>query len=63
MVLISCIGCKASTITFMDNKASRVNHPYYDALVVTMEVTNHNFHWMHVDNNSSIDVIFKLAYN
>lgn len=63
MVLIFCTSCKTLIITFIDNKASKVNHSYKDALVVTMQVTNHNFHWMHVDNDSSIDVIFELTYN
>lgn len=45
-------------ITFMEDKAKRIHHPYFDVLVVNLEIERHKFKRNLIDNRSSDDIIF-----
>ena len=51
------------TITFTEEEAAKVMQPHDDALVVTLKIANHTIHRVLVDSGSSVDVIFKSAYD
>lgn len=51
------------TIMFIEEKAAKVVQPHDDALVVTLKKTNHTIYRILVDSGSSVDVIFKTAYD
>ena len=51
------------SITFTSVEARYIKQPHNDALVVTMKVTNYNIHRILIDSISSVDVMFKSAYD
>lgn len=51
------------TFTFTSEEATRVIQPHNDALVVTLQIANHNIHPVLVDIRSSVDILFLSAYN
>lgn len=50
-------------ITFTKKEVAKVVQPHNDALVLTLKFSNYNVHRILVDNESLIDVYFRLAYN
>ena len=49
-------------ITFMDEDARRLHHPHDDAIVLTLMIANYKTRRMLVDNRSSIDILYYLAF-
>ena len=49
-------------IGFLEEDARRLHHPYYDALVVSVRVGDYNVHRILVDNGSSADILYYLAF-
>ena len=45
------------TITFMDEDARRLHHPYYDVIVITLTIANYTTKRVLIDNESSIDIL------
>ena len=50
------------TIEFSKDDARRLHHPYDDALVVNLQIGDYNMHWVLVDNGSSVDILYYLAF-
>ena len=49
-------------IGFSEEFERRLHHPHDDALVVSVRVGDYNVHRMLVDNGSSADILFYLAF-
>ena len=49
-------------IGFSEDDARRLYHPHDDALVVSLRVGDYNVHRMLVDNGSSADILYYLAF-
>ena len=49
-------------IGFSEEDARRLHHPHDDALVVSISVGDYNVHWMLIDNGSSADILYYLAF-
>ncbi|XP_030941911.1 uncharacterized protein LOC115966923 [Quercus lobata] len=49
-------------IWFLEEDARRLHHPHDDALVVSIRVGNYNMHRVLVDNGSSADILYYLAF-
>ena len=49
-------------IGFSEEDARRLHHPHDDALVVSIRVGDYNVHRMLVDNGSSTDILYYLAF-
>jgi hypothetical protein len=49
-------------IAFSDEDYAGVSLPHTDALVVTLAIANHKIHWILVDNGSSADILYQLAF-
>ena len=49
-------------IGFMEEDAQRLHHPHDDALIVSICVRDYNTHRVLVDNGSSIDILYYLAF-
>ena len=49
-------------IGFLEEDARRIHHPHDDALVVSIRVGDYNTHRVLVDNGSSIDILYYLAF-
>ena len=49
-------------IGFSEEDARRLHHPHDDALVVSLRVRDYNMHWVLVDNGSSADILYYLAF-
>ena len=49
-------------IGFLEEDARRLHHPHNDALVVSVRVGDYNVHRMLVDNGSSTDILYYLAF-
>ena len=49
-------------IGFLEEDARRIHHPHNDALVVSIRVGDYNTHRVLVDNGSSIDILYYLAF-
>ena len=52
-----------TAITFSDSDLEGCQHPHDDPLVIRAVVTNKTIHRVLVDNGSSIDIIFALAFD
>ena len=46
----------------MDEDARRLHHPHDDAIVLTLMIANYKTRRMLVDNRSSIDILYYLAF-
>ena len=46
------------TISFMEEDAWRLHHPYDEALVINLSIADFNTQWMLVDNGSSADILY-----
>ena len=49
-------------IEFLEKNARRLHHPHDDALVVSLRVKDYNMHRVLVDNGSSADILYYLAF-
>jgi len=49
-------------ITFMDEDAERFHHPHGDAIVITLFIADYTTRRVLVDNGSSTDIIYYLAF-
>ena len=49
-------------IRFSKEDARRLHHPYDDGLVVSLKVGDYNMHRVLVDNDSSVDILYYLAF-
>ena len=49
-------------IRFSEEDARRLHHPHDDALVVSLRVGDYNMHRVLVDNGSSADILYYLAF-
>ena len=45
-------------ITFMDEDAKRIHHPYDDAIVITLLIADYTTRRVLVDNGSSADILY-----
>ena len=51
------------TITFFEEDALGIQHPYDDPLVISAVVANYNIHRILIDTGSSADVIFLATFD
>ena len=49
-------------IGFSEDDARQLYHPHDDTLVVSLRVGDYNVHRMLVDNGSSADILYYLAF-
>ena len=49
---------KEQPITFTDEDAGRVHHPYDDAIVITLLIANYTTRRVLIDNGSSADILY-----
>ena len=49
-------------IGFLEEDARRLHHPHDDALVVSIRIEDYNMHRVLVDNGSSEDILYYLAF-
>ena len=49
-------------ITFTDEDAERIHHPYDDAIVIILLIANYTTKRMLVDNGSSADILYYPAF-
>ena len=49
-------------IGFSEEDARRLHHPHDDALVVSIRVEDYNMHRLLIDNGSSADILYYLAF-
>ena len=52
-----------TTITFSDSNMEGCQHPHDDPLVIRAIVANKTVHQVLIDNESSTDIIFALAFD
>ena len=52
-----------TTITISDSDLEGCQHPHDNLLVIRAVVANKTVHWVLVDNGSSADIIFVLAFD
>ena len=50
------------TITFMDEDARRLHHPYYDVIVITLTIANYTTRRVLIDNGSLADILYYPAF-
>ena len=49
-------------IKFSEEDAQCLHHPHDDALVISIQVGDYNTHWVLVNNGSSTDILYYLAF-
>ena len=49
-------------ITFMDEDARRLHHPHDDAIVITLTIANYTTRRVLIDNGSSTNILYYLAF-
>ena len=66
---VKLIGCPPRAprmdmlaITFTDEDARRLHHPYDDAIVITLTITNYTTRRVLIDNESSVDTLYYSAF-
>lgn len=57
------VALAAQTITFIQKEVAKVFQPYNDALVLTLQIANHNVHMVLINSGSSVDVLFRTIYS
>ena len=50
------------TIEFSEDDARRLHHLHDDALVVSLQIGDYNMHLVLIDNGSSTDILYYLAF-
>ena len=53
---------RSPIIGFLEDDARCLHHPHDDALIVSVWVGDYNVHRMLVDNGSSVDILYYLAF-
>ena len=54
-------GADKLAITFTDEDAGKIHHPYDDAIVITLLIADYTTRRVLVDNGSSVDILYYLA--
>ena len=49
-------------ITFTDEDALRIHHPHNDAIIITLLIADYSIKRVLVDNGSSTDILYYLAF-
>ena len=49
-------------IGFSEDDARRLHHSHDDALVLSLQIGDYNMHWVLVNNGSSADILYYLAF-
>ena len=49
-------------IGFLEDDARCPHHPHDDAFVISIQIGDYNIHWVLVDNGSSVDILYYLAF-
>ena len=49
-------------IAFLEEDTQRLHHPHDDVLIVSIRVGNYNTYRVLVDNGSSADILYYLAF-
>lgn len=49
-------------IIFTKKDAKRLHHPHDNAIVITLTISNYTIRRVLVDNESSIDILYYLAF-
>ena len=49
-------------IKFTEEDTRRLHHLYDDAFIISIRVGDYNTHWVLVDNGSSADILYYLAF-
>ena len=49
-------------IGFSEDDARRLHHPHDDALVVCLQIGDYNMHWVLINNGSSANILYYLAF-
>ena len=49
-------------ITFTDEDALRIHHPYNDAIIITLLIADYSIRRVLVDNGSSTDILYYPAF-
>ena len=49
-------------ITFTDEDSARIHHPHDDAIVITLLIVDYSTRRVLVDNGSSADILYYLAF-
>ena len=55
-------GADEQAITFTDKDARRVHHPHDDAIVITLLIADYTTKRVLIDNGSSADILYYLAF-
>ena len=55
-------GVDNQAITFTDEDVGRVHHPHDDAIVITLLITDYTTRRVLIDNGSSVDILYYLAF-
>ena len=55
-------GIDKPNISFTDEEAERIHHPHDDAIVITLFITDYTTRRVLVDNESSADILYYLAF-
>ena len=55
-------GANKYAITFTDEDVGRVHHPHDDAIIITLLIAGYTTRKVLVDNGSSADIIYYLAF-
>ena len=55
-------GIDEPTISFTDEEVERIHHPHDDAIVITLLITDYTTRRVLVDNGSSADILYYLAF-
>ena len=50
------------TINFTEEDAQWLHHPYDDALVINLSIADFNTRCVLVENGSSVDILYYLAF-
>ena len=53
---------ESPTIGFSEEDARHLHHPHDDALVVSIRIEDYNMHRVLIDNGSSADILYYLAF-
>ena len=55
-------GIDEPTISFSDKEAERIHHPHDDAIVIILLIADYTIKRVLVDNGSSADILYYLAF-
>ena len=55
-------GIDEPTISFTDEEAERIHHPYDDAIIITLLIADYTTRRVLVDNGSSTNILYYPAF-